>query len=63
MTNIPASPPAGMDLRDWGRLVNKGYREHFLPPSVAVSAVMTPLAEIPQSCSLRFPTSVGVGAG
>lgn len=40
MSNLSTpAPPAGMDLRDWGRLVNKGYREHFLPPEVAVPKV------------------------
>lgn len=33
--NIPTAPPAGMSPQDWGRLVTKGYRHHFLPPEVA----------------------------
>lgn len=45
MTTIPTSPPAGMSLQDWGRLVNKGYRVHYLPPAVAVPAVNTAMSE------------------
>lgn len=37
--NTPKAPPSGMSLQDWGRLVNKGYRDHYLPPEVAVPAV------------------------
>lgn len=33
------APPAGMNLQEWGRLVREGYRQHFLPPEVAVPAV------------------------
>lgn len=34
-TNIPTSPPAGMSMQDWGRLVQNGYKQHFLPAEVA----------------------------
>lgn len=39
MSNIPNAPTAGMDLRDWSRMVVKGYVSHYLPPAVDVPAV------------------------